>query len=429
MSQTPSHQETDWSSFTHFVGFDWGKKAHVVVIVDRPGNVTRRLKFDDNAAGWATFREVLAALPSPAVTIETSRGPNVERLLESGVAVFPVSPVASKSYRTRKAPSGVKDDDLDAWSLADALRTDGHGWRRIQPEDPLTQELRLLCRDEHELIERRTALINTLQSALHEYFPAMLEAFTDWTMPAAWAFVERFSTPQQLVDAGRRKQEKLLHALKLYRPETYEKRLEIFARADKFAGTPAVTSAKRMLVVATCRELRTLEEQLKEYRARITELYRKHPDENLYDSLPGIGGKIRSRLLSSIGVDRERFDSPEAMQCIAGTAPVSYRSGQMHYVKQRLASDKLLRHTVHLWANLSRAKCAWAQAYYQKKRAQGKSHATALRCLGQRWLNILWRMWVDREPYDEARHLKDQVTHGRWTLTLADPAVATPAST
>src|SRR5690348_2412312 len=33
--------------------------------------------------------------------------------------------------------------------------------------------------------------------------------------------------------------------------------------------------------------------------------------------------------------------------------------------------------------------CAWAQAYYQRHRAAGQSHACALRCLGQRWLKIL----------------------------------------
>lgn len=420
-------QEKDWSSFTHFVGFDWGKKEHVVVIVDRLGAVTCRLKFEDTAAGWARLRDAMSAFPIPAVAIETSRGPAVERLLEAGITVFQVSPTASKSYRTRKAPSGVKDDVLDAWSLADALRTDGHGWRGLKPEDPLVQELRLLCRDENGLIERRTALVNTLQEALHEYFPAMLEAFDDWIMPAAWAFVERFPTPKELVDAGRRKQEKMLHALKLYRTATYERRLEIFARADQFVGAPGVTSAKRMLVLTTCRELRTLQTQMDEYRKRIEEIYAQHPDRDIFDSLPGTGPKLGPRLLSSCGEDRARFDSPEAMQCIAGTAPVSIHSGQMRIVKHRTACDKLFKHTVHLWANLSRAKCAWAQAYYQKKREQGKSHACALRCLGQRWIKILWRMWQNRETYDEAKHLKNQVTHGSWVIALIDPPEAIPA--
>jgi hypothetical protein len=30
--------------------------------------------------------------------------------------------------------------------------------------------------------------------------------------------------------------------------------------------------------------------------------------------------------------------------------------------------------------------------YYEQLRTRGKSHARALRCLGQRWLKILWKI-------------------------------------
>ena len=110
---------------------------------------------------------------------------------------------------------------MDAWSLADALRVGGHGWKALAKEDPLVAELRLLCRDEVALIQERTALINQLQSALREYYPAALEAFDDWTVPSAWAFVEAFPTPQALVSAGKRKWEKFLHTQQLARPQTY----------------------------------------------------------------------------------------------------------------------------------------------------------------------------------------------------------------
>ena len=73
---------------------------------------------------------------------------------------------------------------------------------------------------------------------------------------------------------------------------------------------------------------------------------------------------------------------------------------------------------VHLWADLSRKKCAWAQAYYQAHRAKGQSHATAVRCLGQRWLKILWTMWQSGTSYDESLHLRNQIKHGNWLLSL-----------
>jgi hypothetical protein len=42
----------------------------------------------------------------------------------------------------------LKPISFDAWSVADALRVDGHGWKVLTKEDPLVTELRLLCRDE-----------------------------------------------------------------------------------------------------------------------------------------------------------------------------------------------------------------------------------------------------------------------------------------
>src|SRR4029434_354850 len=134
-----------------------------------------------NESGWTQAREMIGKYGSIPVAIETNHGPAIEQLMACGCEVYPVHPLSAKRYRERKAPSGVKDDQLDAWSLADALRIDGHGWRPLLPEDPLIEEFRLLTRDECALIEQRTALINQLQCAVGEYFPTALEAFSDWT--------------------------------------------------------------------------------------------------------------------------------------------------------------------------------------------------------------------------------------------------------
>ena len=352
-----------------------------------------------------------------AACVETSQGVVIEQLLESGVSLYPISPVSSQAYRERKAPSGNKTDHVDAWSLADALRVDGHGWRTLAKEDPLVAELRLLCRDEVALIEERTALVNQLQSALHEYYPAALEAFEDWTLPGAWAFVEAFPTPQALTAAGKRKWEKFLHSHKLVRPQTYAKRMEIFARASEFVSGEVLTRTKSRLALTRTRMLRVLQNQIEAYRAEIEKLFAQQPDHDLFGSLPGAGPKIAPRLLSEIGSDRERFDS-NGLQRLAGTAPVSYQSGQIHKVYLRRLCNKSLRATVHLWANLSRQCSPWAEVYYQALRARGKSHACALRSLGQRWLKILWKMWQTRRCYDPELHARNQLKHGSWVLKL-----------
>jgi transposase len=419
-----NHPPTDpWNALGYYMGLDWSKDHHDIVVVDPQGDILLEMTFDDNAKGWHRLRRRLdervgADYTQIGAAVETSRGPAVERLLELGCTVFPVHPKAAQRYRDRKAPSGVKNDRLDAWSLGDALRTDGRQWRVLQEEDPRVQELRLICRDEISLIEQQTALINQLQEALHEYYPAALEAFTDWTRPSAWAFVERFPTPQALGKAGKRRWEKFLHANKLYCPQTYPHRLEIFTHAEEFCGAKAVTRAKSLLAVSLAGQLRLLGKQLAVYRQRIQELFDQHPDHGLFDSLPGAGPKLAPRLLCESGGSDGPFEDVQGMQCMAGTAPVSFQSGQMKRVRFRWACNKHFRAAVHLWANLSRTKCAWAEAYYRKKRQEGKSHSCALRCLGQRWLKILFRMVRTGRPYDEALHMRNQVAHGSWVIEL-----------
>lgn len=423
------HVMVHWNERT-FVGFDWAGDHHDVVAVNASGQVVEDFRFDDTQEGWKQFAGTLGKHPHPTVVIETSSGMVVERLLEAGYAVYPINPQSARQYRQRKAPSGTKTDRLDAWSLADALRLDGQTWRELAPSDPLTAELRLVCRDEIGLIEQRTALICQLRAALREYYPTALAAFEEWTAPSSWAFIEAFPTPAVLAQAGKRKWEKFLHTHKLYRPETYERRLSLFAQAQTFCGNAATTNAKSLLAVALAAQLRVLETQLGNFRARIQELFARHPDHELFDSLPGAGAKLAPRLLAELGVDRTRFDTHEALQCCAGTAPVSYQSGRVCKARLRLACQKVLRHTVHLWANLSRGKCPWAQTYYEKKREEGHGHANALRCLGQRWLKILWKMWQTRTKYDAETHQRNQFRHGSWVLKLmGQPTEQTAAAT
>jgi hypothetical protein len=41
---------------------------------------------------------------------------------------------------------------------------------------------------------------------------------------------------------------------------------------------------------------------------------------------------------------------------------------------------------MHMYADKSRAQCAWAAVYYSALRERGVIHAQVLRCHGQRWM-------------------------------------------
>ena len=407
----------NWTEFTHFAGFDWADDHHDVVVLDRQGAIIDQWTFDHTVEGWTECRRKLGSCGGKlAIALETSRGLAIDELLRAELTLYPVQPVAASRLRDRKAPSGAKNDRLDAWALAEGLRLDGHGWKSLAPEDPLTLELRLLCRDEVTLIQQRTLLINQLLAALKEYYPTAVEAFEDWTSASAWDFIIEFPTPERLAKAGRRRWEKFLHTHKLWRPQTIQRRLDAFAHALDWKPSPAVVAAKSRLATSLVALLHRLQAELDHYRTRIEELFASHPDRHLFGSLPGAGPTLAPRLLGELGQNRERFDSPQSLQCFAGTAPVSFQSGQIHRVRIRRQCNRFLRHALHLFARCSVRQSAWAEAYYQSLRARGKSHACALRCLAQHWLKILWKMWQDRRPYDAELHLANLKKHGSITL-------------
>jgi hypothetical protein len=245
-----------------------------------------------------------------------------------------------------------------------------------------------------------------------------LEALDDWTRPWCWDFIIPFPTPEKLASAGLRHWEKFLHSQKLWRPETAAQRMETFKNARQFCGGPALTAAKTLLALSLARMLQSLQGQLDQYRQQIQTLFQQHPDSALFGSLPGAAQTLAPRLLGEIGGDPKRFEDTQNLPCVAGTAPVSFQSGPIHKVHVRFQCHKVLRHTIPLWAACCCRACPWAEVYYQQKRAEGKSHACALRCLGQRLLKILWRMVQTRRPYDADFHAKNQRAHGSWVLQL-----------
>jgi len=414
-------QTHSFAQLSYFAGFDWAKDHHDVIVLDQAGKIVDDFRIEHTVAGWQCWHEKLTQWPRLGVAIETSFGAAVEQLLASGVAVYPVNPMNAKRYRERHCSSGNKTDRHDAWALADALRLDGEGWRALSVEDPLVAELRILCRDEVALINERTALVTQLQQALHDYYPTALETFDDWTHPTAWAFVEAFPSALALTKAGKRKWDTFLHTHRLYRPQTYAQRIESLAKACDWKISPAVAAAKSLYAVARCQQLRVLQAQLDAYRARIEALFASHPDSDMFGSLPGAGPKLAPRLLSEIGSDRSEYPDAQGLQCMAGTAPVSYQSGQVHKVMLRRGCNKHLRHALHLFAEQSRKRCSWATVYYDALRKRGKTHVQALRCLGQRWLKIIWKMWQTHTPYDADLHQRNQLAHGSWVLKLSPP--------
>jgi transposase len=133
------------------------------------------------------------------------------------------------------------------------------------------------------------------------------------------------------------------------------------------------------------------------------------PGGDIYLSFPGLGDRLAARVAGEIGEHIDQFDTPNALQCYAGRAPVTRRSGKSDFVvARRLAHNRYLGDAVHQWAFCSLTRSGWAREFYDTKTASGKSHHAAIRALGNRWLEILWHCLTKGLHYDEATHVANR---------------------
>jgi hypothetical protein len=263
-----------------------------------------------------------------------------------------------------------------------------------------------------DAIEQQTALVLRLEATLKEYYPEALPWFAHWACPTAWEFVAAFPDADTLRQASRKKLIGFFQTRGLGARPWWLAKIDARRQQPAWHVRPALAHALAQRAVGLAKQLRTLHAVIQDYRRRIDELFAAHPDAALFSSLPGAGKKLAPRLLVEFGADRARYDHAGALQQLSGAVPVVKRSGKSSTVQFRWACRKSARTTLHLFANCSRARCAWAQAFYQHARASGHNHALALRQLGAKWLKIIFRMWQERSPYDEARYLNALLQHG-----------------
>jgi hypothetical protein len=68
---------------------------------------------------------------------------------------------------------------------------------------------------------------------------------------------------------------------------------------------------------------------------------------------------------------------------------VAYQSGNYRKAHKRHACVKSFRNALYQFAWQSSQEEPWAAAFYQRKRAEGKSHSMAVRALANVWVRII----------------------------------------
>lgn len=396
-----------------YIGIDWSKEHYDVAFMNPAGAVIAAHTIPATPAGYAALDAQRQQLGAPAadcwVGIETVHNLILDDLLRRGYGhLYLIPPSLVKDSRGRFGANKAKADRTDARLLADLLRTDRtrlHPWR---PNLELTQQLAVQVSLERFLTRSIVGLTNRLRTDLWRYFPNATQVFSRLDTQIALAFIGAYPTPalaRQLTFA----------AFQTFaRQQRYPRPQQLaacYARLQQPQPdpAPAIVLAYQPEVVYLAQWALQLVQHRAQVQRGIQTLFPQHPDAAIFASLPGAGEKLAPALLTKFGDQRHRFPTAAALQAVAGTCPYTKMSGKRRRVLFRHACDKEFRTIAQQWAKASLHSSPWAVAYFHSVRPRCQSTSHALRCLANRWLAIAWKLWQDRQPYNETYHLQQRM--------------------
>jgi transposase len=407
------------------VGIDWAEAFHLVALGHPDEGVMQVRRVEHTPAAVDQLIAQIAALePDPGevrVVIETRHGLLVERLLDAGYVILPVNP---DLVARRRGPARKKDDAEDA-RIACLLALDRHtALRPLIPHGELAAELRAIARDDERAARDQRRLLNRLRQDLISTFPAALAiAGDDLGAPTVLRLLERWPTRDLLAAASRQELVAFARAGRHGWPERFADKVIAALTGDQFTPRDYLVRAKADTIRLAATQLLAIGSQRRAWERRMGELLvgaprqgrTRQPREDqpgqalpggkVYLSFPGLGDRLAARVAGEIGDHPQQFQSPNALACYAGKAPVTRRSGKSELVvATRLACNRYLADAVQQWAFCSLNQSGWAREFYDLQRARGKTHHAALRALGNRWLEIVWHCLMRGQLYDEATH-------------------------
>lgn len=393
-----------------FVGDDWAQEHHDVLLMDEAGAPIGSRRLPEGLAGAAALHAMIAEHaedPSEVVVgIEKDHGLWVDALAAAGYQVYAVNPMAVARYRDRHRVSGAKSDAADAKVLADLVRTDRHNHRRLVGDSDQAEAIKVLARVHQNLIWMRTRQVSALRAGLLEYYPAALAAFPNLgdrdRDRDALAVLGRAPTPEQ---GARLSLSKIAAALRAGGRSRYieERARDIQAqlRSEHLHAPAPVTAAYGAATSATVSIIVELTNQISAVETELAQHFRKHPDADIYLSLPGIGVILGARVLGEFGDDPNRFTTAKCRKNYAGTSPITVASGRKRAVTARYVRNDRLYDALDRWA-FATLKCSpGARSFYDQHRAAGDTHHQALRALANRLVGILHGCLRHHTHYNE----------------------------
>ena len=390
-----------------YAGVDIAKMDHVIGAVDETGaEAARPMKFKNSEAG---FERCIAWLESVA---ESEDGVFVGMeatghywkacfayLMAAGYRVCVVNPMQVHAMRKLKSLSGVKNDRIDSWLIAETLRQGDYDETRLATDE--VQALKQLTRYHQGLKQELAAVKTQAICVLDAYFPEYAALFSDMFGAASLKVLAECPTPSEVARKRASSIAKLLSEGSRGRLGD-AKAAEVKAAAKSSVGIRLGEEAASFQIRTMVSQVEFLNATIAKVEKEVASLLGKvEPD---ITTIPGVSTTTGAQIVAEIG-DVKRFRNAASIVKYAGLNSGVDESGK--YSAEGVPITKhgspYLRRSLWLAANRARQYDPRLKEYYDKLRRKGKPHRVAVTAVARKLRHVVYAVMRDGKPYDPAK--------------------------
>ena len=384
-----------------YVGIDIAKLNHFAAAISSDGEIIiEPFKFTNDYDGFYLLLSKLAPLDQDSIIIGLEStahyGDNLVRfLISKGFKVCVLNPIQT-SFMRKNNVRKTKTDKVDTFVIAKTLMMQ-ESLRFMTLEDLDYIELKELGRFRQKLLKQRTRLKIQLTSYVDQVFPELQYFFKSGLhQKSVYALLKEAPTPNAIASMH---MTHLAHLLEVASHGHFdkEKARELRVLAQKSVGIN--DSPLSIQITHTIEQIELLDSQLFS-----TELEMANIVTCLHSvimTIPGIGAVNGGMILGEIG-DIHRFSEPKKLLAFAGLDPSVRQSGNFQASKTRMSKrgSKVLRYALVNAAHNVVKNNATFKAYYDAKRAEGRSHYNALGHCAGKLVRVIWKMLTDEVEFN-----------------------------
>lgn len=386
----------------YIIGIDIGKNNHEASIVDPQGNlIGRSLRFSNTHSGAEKLMQHITKHISnePCVFGMEATGHywySIYSFLKSKhFTVYVINPIQSNSIRSLFIRQ-TKNDSKDSFLIAEVIRFGQFTTTTLADENLLA--MRQLCRYRDSVIDCRTEIKLRISTIMEQIFPEYEKQFSTLWGNTSMGILETYITPDKIANAPIDELFALIKD-KSHNKLTLKKALSIKEAAADTFGIKIAQNAFAFQLNQLFERLNFLNTQIAELDTEIIKYYETF--DCYLHTIPGVGLIAAATILGEIG-DIRRFKTSATLVAYAGIDPSVKQSGEFNSTHNHMSKrgSPYLRHAIFLSATTCTFHDSPLNAYYKKKRGQGKHHLTAAGAVAHKLTTVIYAVLRDGKPYE-----------------------------